>query len=136
MTHWVAKYVGRQWDPIGDGDSTFNCWTFVQHIQRHYYKRELPDVPANAIQNTAVARAIADESSSVRWLQVSTPQEGDCVLLARSAVPVHVGVWVRAGVKSGVLHCARGLGVTHQNLLDLRASGWGKLSFYRWNENE
>lgn len=136
MTHWAAKYVGRQWDAIGDGDSTFNCWTFVQHVQQIYYKRDLPDVPANAVVNMSVARAIISESSSSRWVNVPTAHEGDCVLLARSAVPVHVGVWVRAGVKAGVLHCARGLGVTHQAPLDLRASGWGKLTFYRWNGNE
>lgn len=137
MTHWAAKYVGKQWDALGDGESTFNCWTFVQHVQRSHYGRELPDVAINAAENLAVARACIETSQdTAAWQQVATPRDGDCVLMARSRNPVHVGVWVQAGAKAGVLHCARGLGVTHQTPLDLRTASWGRLTYYRWIGND
>jgi cell wall-associated NlpC family hydrolase len=130
--HWADGYIGKQWDPLGDGESTFNCWTFAQTVQRVHYSRELPDVEINARNNLAIARACVIESTKDNWVSVVTPLDGDIVLLARASIPVHVGTWVRAGYKSGVLHCVKGLGVVHQTPLDLRAAGWGKLTYFRW----
>lgn len=135
MNTWVAKYIGLQWDMLGDGVDTFNCWTFVQVIQRVHFGRELPDIAADAASNMSVARKCIAESKSSRWVAVPSPRDGDCVLMCRAEYPVHVGVWVSGSSKSGVLHCSRGLGVTFQGPLDLRASGWGKLTYYRWSGN-
>ncbi len=136
MNLWAARYIGLPWDKVGDNVSSFNCWTFVQMVQEKHFGRELPDISANAVNNLEVARHCISESSSNRWKEVPDVKDGDCVLMCRSQIPVHVGVWVSGLSRSGVLHCARGLGVTHQRLLDLKASGWGKLTYYRWINHE
>lgn len=134
MSHWASQYIGKGWDPIGDGDSTFNCWTFVQHVQKRHYGIVLPDVPANAESNISVAHACLEESR-LRWEEIQIPQDGCCALMGRSRRPAHVGIWVETKTKAGVLHCASGFGVTHQKRLDLLAAGWGHLKFYRWLGN-
>lgn len=135
MNHWATDYIGLSWDPTGDGQTSFNCWTFVQDVQRkHYGGRELPDILTNATSDLAVARACAIESGTDRWEPVDEPEDGDCVLLCRATHPVHVGVWVRANGTAGVLHCSRGAGVVFQPPASLRASGWGRLSYYRWKQ--
>lgn len=133
MNHWAARYIGKEWDPIGDGVDSFNCWTFVQHVQHHHFDRELPDMTADAEKNFEIARACANESSvQERWVQVDRPIEGDVVLLCRVRIPVHVGIWVAANDTQGLLHCAEGLGVLFQQPHQLRISGWGRLTYYRW----
>ncbi len=132
MNHWAEKYIGLQWSPLGNGIDSFNCWTFVQHIQKEKYHRELPEILTDGAANLAVMRACAVESGMDHWEPVEVPTEGDCVLLARATHPAHVGIWINANGSSGVLHCAKGPGVIFQTPANLRNSGWGSLSFYRW----
>lgn len=130
--HWAAKYIGKQWDPIGDGIDSFNCWTFIQQVQLDQYQRKLPDIDINANSDLEVARTCLTEASKAQWLQVSEPMEGDIVLLCRTKQPVHIGTWIVLSERSGVLHCCRGAGSLFQTPLNLRSSGWGGLRYFRW----
>lgn len=136
IDHWAGKYIGKLWAPIGDGVDSFNCWTFVSEVQKQQFNRDMPTIDAEAASNFSVARACAIESAMDRWKRVDSPEDGDCVLLCRSTHPVHVGIWISANNTAGVLHCAQGLGVLFQTPASLRMSGWGKLSFYRWQNVE
>lgn len=126
--HWAAAYIGRPWVA-----GTHDCWAFFREVQRARFGREVPAYDVDSLDLLACARAVRDNPERFRWLPVEVPAEGDAVLLAHSRHPSHVGVWL--GVDGGgVLHCVQGDGVVFQARRSLALCGWGRLSFYRWNE--
>jgi cell wall-associated NlpC family hydrolase len=123
--HWAFDYIGEAW-VLGEHD----CWGFVRRVQRERFGREIPPFDVDAMSRMACARAVASNPERERWRNVDTPAEGDCVLLAHSRHPSHVGLWVDCD-GGGVLHCLRGAGVVFQSVTRLKAMGWGHLEFYR-----
>ena len=123
--HWAFDYIGLPWIR-GDHD----CWGFVRRVQLERFGRSVPAFDMDAYNSLACARAVAANPERINWQSVTTPKEGDCVLLAHAKHPSHVGVWVEVD-GGGVLHCLQSSGVVFQSVKSLKASGWGHLEFYR-----
>ena len=128
--HWATEYIGLPWSADGEGPRHFHCWSFVRHIQAAHYSRALPAID-NPHDLIAQARTFKNHPERARWSSAPTPQDGDCVLLRRSRVPVHIGVWLDVD-GGGVLHCAQGPGVVFQRLPALENIGWQVSGFYRF----
>ena len=136
--HWAHTYIGVPWTPEGGAASSagalpasFNCWTFVRHVQGAHFGRTLPEIPVAGDDVAGLARAFRDSPERGRWLRVDAPAEGDCVLLRQARYPIHVGVWIAAD-GGGVLHCIKGPGVVFQKPKDVVAHGWRIEGFYRF----
>lgn len=125
MTHWAIAYIGEPW-VAGEHD----CWAFFRRVQADRFGRAVPAIDVNAHSLMACARAVADNPERANWLPVSSPVEGDAVLMAHSRYPSHVGLWVDVD-GGGVLHCVEGAGVIFQTIKNLKACGWGHVEFYR-----
>ncbi len=100
-SEWVSDYVGRPYE-----DGVAECWHLAAAVWRERFGFEAPVVAT--LGSTRMGRAMAQaEMADPAWRQVAAPEEGDAVVMARGAVPCHVGVWVAPG---HVLHCIRGAG--------------------------
>ena len=125
MTHWAVEYIGDPW-VAGEHD----CWAFVRRVWREQFGIEVPLIDVDACNRLACVRAFAGHEERANWHNVTTPQEGDAVLLSQSKHPSHVGVWIDAD-GGGVLHCVEGVGVVFQTVSSMRAAGWHGMEFYR-----
>ncbi|MBF0187067.1 MAG: C40 family peptidase [Magnetococcales bacterium] len=129
--HTCAQYIGLPYLPDGQGPHAFNCWTFVRWVQKEQFNRTLPEIPISGSNLTALARAFRDHPERQRWQRVTSPQEGDCVLLRQSRIPIHIGIWMSVD-NSGVLHCVPESGVVFQSIPSLNQHGWQVEGFYRF----
>lgn len=130
MNHWALSYIGLPWKYGASGPEEYDCWGFVREIQRSHFQLELPEIDYGPDWHTA-ADNLDRHPEKRNWVQVVDPSEGDVVMLARSRLPVHIGVYITANAQPGVLHCLQGTGVIFQPLATMRMSGWGSLKFYR-----
>ena len=130
MAHWAAACIGLPWDATGDGPERFHCWAFVRHVQALHYGRLLPAIP-NPLDLLAQARAFQAHPERARWARVELPGDGDCVLMRRSRMSVHVGVWIAID-GGGVLHCAQTSGVVFQRPAALELNGWRIDGYFRF----
>lgn len=129
-----ADYIGLPWIKDAVGPDAFNCWTFVQFIEREHFGRELPDWLTDADKIMDVARSINEGlngDTAKGWDAVECPAHGDVVLMAHSSFPSHIGVWLDID-GGGCIHCVRGSGVVFSSLTNLQLSGWGHLRYYRY----
>lgn len=130
MTHWATEYIGKPWALGAQGPDAYDCWNFVRTVMRDRFNVAMPDVHvAQTLESTAGQLETNEERQN--WTRILTPREGDVVLLARSRLPVHIGICVIANGSLGVLHCVQGAGVMFQRIDKLKFSGWGSLQFYR-----
>lgn len=133
MSHWALPYIGLPWVYGAAGPDAFDCWGFVRYVQEKHFAVHMPVIPheGNPSNWREAADLLANHDERQNWEQVAIPQEGDCVLMARARLPVHIGVWVAANGTAGVLHCLQGQGVLFQAARALPAAGWGHLLYYR-----
>ena len=130
MSHWATHYIGLPWEYGKEGPEAFDCWGFVRAVQRDHFGVEMPAVTAP--ESWAKANEmIQSHEERGNWQQVDDPREGDLVLMARNRHPVHIGVLVSANGKLGALHCQQSSGVVFSAIPQLRACGWGALTYYR-----
>lgn len=126
MSHWCEVYLGRPWVR-----ELHDCWQFFRVVQREQFGVDVPNVePFDSDSTLSCARALQTRSERGCWQPVALPREGDAVLLARSATPTHVGIWVEAN-NGAVLHCVQGAGVVLQGVDSLKRHGWGGILFFR-----
>lgn len=130
VTHWAAQYIGRPWALGAAGPGAFDCWNFVQHVQRMHYHRSMPDVEYDGTLLRG-AYLLRDTKARGQWVSVDKPEDGDCVLMARHIRPIHIGVWLEASNVKGVLHCVQGLGVVYQTQQELLVHGWTTSEYAR-----
>lgn len=130
MSHWASQYIGRQWEFGKEGPDSYDCWGFVRHVQREHFAIEMPVIPYGTDWHET-ADHLAKHQERDNWNQIDKPQEGDVVMMARSRLPIHIGVWINANGTQGVLHCLQGAGVLFQPGKGLAACGWGHLQYYR-----
>lgn len=121
MTHWVTAWIGTEWRADG-GD----CWGFARRVWREHYGIDVPAVPVDATDALACRRAIAGGISG--WSEVTVPQEGAGVLMARGRRPCHVGIWVAD--LGAVLHSIEGAGAILTGPSDLLRMGYRITGFY------
>lgn len=129
---WALQYLGQRWESGADGPDAWDCGTFVRHVQRTHYGRDIPYQPADATRVRDVVRALASVDMG-DWVEASSPRDGDGVILSHSRYGSHVGVWL--GIDGGgVLHCQAGAGVIFTPGNKLAACGWGRVKYYRPRE--
>lgn len=129
MTHWAEQYLGQRWESGATGPDAWDCGTFVRHVQRTHYGREIPHAFADASNIHEVVRALSRLDMG-DWDEAAEPRDGDGAILAHARYGSHVGVWLDID-GGGVLHCQHGSGVIFTPRNRLVLSGWGRVTFYR-----
>lgn len=130
MNHWAVPYIGIPWAYGATGPDAFDCWNFVCHIQKTHFSIEMPKVDYNRDWHVA-ADHLANHEERQKWVRTELPLEGDVVMMARSRLPIHIGVFINANRTRGILHCADHQGVVFNPLGTLVGAGWGRLQYYR-----
>ncbi|MGH3638329.1 MAG: NlpC/P60 family protein [Mycobacterium sp.] len=118
--HWVTAYIGWPYQRCAQGPEYWDCWSFVRHVQKARYGRDVPFMPSPTSWG-GVAKAIPQWAAQFGWNPTETPRDGDAVFLARLKDPTHVGIWV-ADLKV-TLHCPIGGSVLH-DARHLAAAQW------------
>ena len=131
--HWAITYIGRPWHAGARGPQAYDCWGLFLAIQRVHFGRDLPEIPVDANDLRTVMSTFRDHPERQRWTTVTSPIEGDAVLLRQSRHPVHVGVWLDVD-GGGVLHAVKDAGVVFQKLPELLLHGWRVEGYYRHSE--
>lgn len=129
-THWAQPYIGIPWERGASGPDAYDCWGFTVEVQRRHFARELPAIEGRQFDVKKAARTIQSHEERENWIEEPMPLEGDLVLMARRLIPVHIGVWVHANGRGGVLHCLERAGVVFSSLHSLRAQGFGGVHYY------
>lgn len=128
--HWAADYIGLGWEYGATGPLSYDCWNFVREVQESRFNVQLPVIQYRKDWMQATEE-MQHHPEHQNWMQVDSPEEGDIVMMARNRLPLHIGVWIKANMKQGVLHCAEPGGVTFQTRSELQMMGWGNLKFFR-----
>lgn len=129
MTHWAIDYVGLPWAFGAQGPEAYDCWNFVREVQKTHYGLELPTVEYTLDWRVA-GRELEANAERDNWVQIDKPADGCVALMARSKLPVHIGVVIKANGRLGVLHCLQGAGVVFHLLTSLPGAGWGRLTYF------
>lgn len=129
MSHWATPYVGKRWAYGGLGPDEYDCWNFVREVQKKRFSVDVPVITYTDQRD--VFHHLQHNPELDRWRQVTSPIEGDIVMMARAKIPAHVGIWISANGKEGILHCLQGAGVVFTPSNMISSSGWGLLKYYR-----
>lgn len=129
MNHWAVPYIGIPWVYGAQGPEAYDCWNFIRKIQLDHFGIDVPVVEYS--DQREVSAHLLHNPELDRWTLVDAPQEGDIVMMARAKIPAHVGIWITANSRAGVLHCLEGMGVVFTASNMIRNSGWGSLKYYR-----
>ena len=136
-SHWAESYIGR---PYVEG--RHDCADFVVAVMREHFGRELA-LPAHGAGTRAWDRQIAalkgvyavHVAPEARGT-ISTPREGDGVLMAaaarRHSLGHHIGIWCAVGGEPYVLHCLKGVGSILHPIRDLDRRALVLEGVYRW----
>lgn len=128
MAHWSDRYLGEPYRPV-----EADCAALAVRVAREQFGQHI-DLPQHAAGLRSGSRqidAIAEAGSVAE--RVTTPRDGDVVLMRCRGVLAHVGVYCRIGGDGWVLHALRTAGaVVRHRLRDLPGQGLAVEGFYRW----
>lgn len=128
MPHWAEKYVGQRWEAGAQGPDAWDCWAFLRHVLHTYYGLDVPEiVVADYEDEDAMSSLFIGHAERREWRQVPAPVDGCLVEIRRPSM--HVGIWLDVD-GGGVLHCARGIGVTFTKDRNWGMSGFGRRRFF------
>jgi len=99
--HWASIYIGTEWARDA------NCWHFCARVWSERFGVTVPMIQVDGADPRATRRALDASPTRRGWFEVVIPIEGDGVMMAKGAMPCHVGIWLELG---GVLHCIEGAG--------------------------
>lgn len=126
---WWNDYIRVPFQDKGRSMQGADCWGLGCLIYERERGIKLPDY-LNFYDNSCDARALAklinDEKQN--WIEVTEPQEYDCVVIRMRNVPMHVG-WVTK--KHHMIHCAAEINAVHEKFTALGMKD-RVLGFYRW----
>lgn len=131
--HWAAELIGKPWRFGAQGPEDFDCWGLARYVQAQHYGIEMHALGYGYEEWKLAALAIDRAEERQHWQEVTTPADGDLVLMGRSKLPLHIGIWIRANKTFGVLHCLDRVGVMFSTDGALRLMGWRHLVFFRHN---
>ena len=123
--HWASDYIGQPW--VANSN---DCWAFCRKIWAEHYNLHVPIIDVDTAKLSTIAHAFKDHEERSLWKQVSTPKDGDAVLMAHCRHPSHIGIWLDVD-SGGILHCIKDLGVIFSSLASAKLAGWGRMEFYR-----
>jgi hypothetical protein len=95
-------------------------------VQREHYGRDIPLLPSPTSWG-AVARAVPNWAAKYGWRAITSPRDGDAVLMSQTTEPTHVGIWI--GDLKATLHCPVGGSVLH-DARHLAAAQWRVRGYY------
>jgi cell wall-associated NlpC family hydrolase len=134
-TGFLSAQIGKRWCANGRGPDVFDCWHLARYVERELFARALPSVDVPSDPGWAwMLETIASHPEHANWVGRPTENglisatDGALVLMARSQLAAHIGVWLQP--EQGVVHCDQTSGVMFEDAATLRASGWRKLMFY------
>ena len=131
MSHWAIRLIGKQYVARGRGPDTFDCWGLCAFVWKtHFGVEDLPDVAIDPTKPSAVRKRFAKAVEDGDGHQIAAPFEGCAVLMSRSMLPDHCGIFLAAD-GGGVLHALEGAGVVFTKFSALAANGLHILGFYR-----
>lgn len=119
--HWAAPYIGM---PASD------CWAFARRVWQDRWHVQIPAIPYDATDLKALRRQL-EGAAGLGWAEVTTPREGDAVLMSMGRRPCHVGVWIEPDEGAGVLHWVEGAGVMFTAAGQLSGMGYAIHGFWR-----
>ena len=120
--HWASAYIGTEWTRDA------NCWHFCAQVWAERFGITVPLIDIDGTDPRATRRELSQSSERVGWAAVATPAEGCGVMMAKGALPCHVGIWLDLG---GVLHCVEGAGAIFTPAERLADLGYRIAGFYR-----
>lgn len=136
--HWAIDLIGTRWRFGGQNpDTGFDCWGLFRYVQKTHYGLDLPNIEVSeqSMKDSITAvRAFEANQERENWFEVTTPKDGDGVLLRIARYPHHVGVWIDTGTEKGVLHAIEA-GVMFNTPNRLKANGWKIAKYYRHKTN-
>lgn len=118
----LADYIGMRWT------RDFTCWHFCAHVWEARFGIDVPLVEIDGADPRAARRELEQSAERRGWHEVTTPAEGDAVLMAQGARPCHVGIWLSLG---GILHCVEGAGAIYTPRGRLSDLGYRVVGYYR-----
>jgi cell wall-associated NlpC family hydrolase len=130
MMHWATEFIGKRYERGAQGPDAFDCWGLVRCVLQKQYGITVPELAVPPTWEGA-SQLMTTSDELTNWTRVQEMRAGQVVLMARRAIPVHIGLAIEANGKLGVLHCAEPAGVLFQTPPGLRAGGWGRLIHYR-----
>jgi hypothetical protein len=130
----INDVIGKRYELGSMGPDTFDCWGLVRYIQLNVFQRELKVLETKELTNIKdLIKFIKDHPEHKNWTAVDIPEHGSVVEMANLIHPNHVGVYLDID-GGGVLHCGMN-GVMFDTVFNLKASGWRKFKFYRYNHD-
>lgn len=131
--HWATELIGKPWSFGATGPNDFDCWGLARYVQAVRYGVEMHALGHGYSYEDwrLAADAIEADEERQHWVQVTTPVDGDLVLMGRNKLPIHIGIWIYANGGFGVLHCLEGTGVMFSPAASLRMLGWRHLTYFR-----
>ena len=120
--HWAAAYIGTEWARDA------NCWHFCARIWAEHFGFTVPLIEIDGADPRATRRALETSAGKPGWVEVADPAEGCGVMMAKGALPCHVGIWLSLG---GVLHCVEGAGAIFTPAERLADLGYRIVGTYR-----
>ena len=123
-----AQYLNLPWIEGGRGPEGYDCYGFVQMIQKAHFGIEMSDVAVPDYDDgQAILGLINECGERADWEPVKIPMHGDIAIVRR---PIHVGVWLNID-RGGILHCIRGFKVVFSHDASWHCSGFGRRTFLR-----
>ena len=115
---WIDNYNGAPYE-------TYNCFTLFQEVQQKIYGVPVENLPHfDPFSSLSVMRAFARANDRSRWVQVDDRQDGYAVIMTKSGVEDHIGIWIRCSPGGMVLHSVAGEGVLLSCVTDIKVVGW------------
>ncbi|MDB9741470.1 C40 family peptidase [Akkermansiaceae bacterium] len=135
LSDWVTNTIGQPYEVGASGPHAFDCWGLVVSFYKEIYDLDLPTFSGFNIHSlNNVSHLMHNESHSGRWLEIDKPENGCVVMMSKSKVFHHVGVFVNFAGLESVIHAFDQMHVISHSLQNLRRNGFTKIKYFRWQE--
>lgn len=127
----IEAALGKPWECLGRGPSSYDCWGFVLHVLRDGLgwadAPEFAYEPGLAERERAFADGMTAELDTGRWRQLDRPEPYCVVMMGQTRRVTHVGIWHPSNT---IYHCFEACGVVGTRLPTMRKLGWGLILPY------
>lgn len=124
MRHWSEKYLHLEYKQM-------DCSAFVQHVLKDHFKIEytFPQSRGNVFEQSNLIKKSMPEFAK----RTDKPKDGDLVLMHGNRRLCHVGMYVKIGLETYVLHTESTMkSAALHRIKDLTKYGYALEGFYSW----
>jgi len=116
---WIGPLIGKPWRAYASGPHAYDCMGVVAAGLRIHKRIDIGrDFGVSVGDVSAFDAAVSQEKASQSWRQLRQPVDGCVVLMSRSRLFHHIGMYL--DVNGGrVLHSREGVGVALDGLHQL-----------------